>query len=85
MAPGGFSEAILQHASYNAKVYGVTLDVEQGGLRMLLDENLITGLCKFDITHLYSEYTNQVIPRAAPTYRELCHCNELERLSSSVL
>lgn len=69
MAPGGFSTVVLKK-NFNAKIRGITLSDDCGGLEMLIDMNSWDPgqvQCQFlDITMLATEFGVFVIPESHP-------------------
>ncbi|KAF4633576.1 hypothetical protein G7Y89_g4541 [Cudoniella acicularis] len=65
MAPGGYTAAVLKYHP-NAKAYGITLPIEQGGHPLHIPKNRLAGLKLLDITMLAAEFTDRPLPANHP-------------------
>lgn len=61
MAPGGYAAAMLK-INPHAKVFGITLGVQDGGHPLLIPKSDLAGIQYLDVTLLYREYSNRDIP-----------------------
>ncbi|KAH8665751.1 hypothetical protein BGZ60DRAFT_378592 [Tricladium varicosporioides] len=52
MAPGGYTAAVLKYHP-NAKAYGITLPVDQGGHPLHIEKGLLAGLHKFAAVQVF--------------------------------
>lgn len=65
MAPGGYTAAVLKYHP-NAKAYGITLRVDQGGHPLHIEKGLLAGLQLLDVTMLAAEFTDKILPTNHP-------------------